>query len=240
MGPVDDEVTRGRKWWQRLPVLVLVGVLPVPFGLFFLAFIAIALLLTDATRESETRAGGGVLLFWWAYNFREGDTAPYFAAFLLVAGAVLLVRGALRRRRDGGQVAWMSYAGAAVAVVLAVAAYVPYGYRPPELTREAAVRRTVEERTAHPWRGIKADEYLVDRGRERFLHTPLWYVVLYERNPTVPRTLDGEGCFSRREVWRVDALDGQVSRVTYDEASFGGDPCLPVRLGTREDLKPVP
>lgn len=237
---MDEQAVPSRKWWQRLPFLVLLGVLPVPFGLFFLAFVAIAMLLTDQTRETETRAGGGVLLFWWAYNFREGDTAPYFSAFLLVAAAVLLVRGALKRRTEGRGLAWVSLAGAVGAAVLAVAAYVPNGYQPPKLTREDAVRRTIEERTARPWRGIEADEYLVDRGRERFLHTPLWYVVLYERHATVPRTVDGEGCFSRREVWRVDALDGHVSRVTYDEAAVVDDPCLPVRLGTREDLKPVP
>ena len=236
---MDEQEPKGRRWWQRLPFLVLLGVLPV-FGLFFLGFIAIALLLSDTTRESETRAGGGVLLFWWAYNFREGDTAPYFSAFLLAVAAVLLVRGALRRRREAGRVAWVPLAGAVGAMVMGVAAYVPYGYRAPEVSREAALRRTLAERTANPWRGIRADSYLVDRGRMRFVHTPLWYVVLYEHNPAVPRTQDGETCFSRREVWEVNGLDGEVSRVTYDEARVVGDPCLPVRLGTREDLKPVP
>jgi hypothetical protein len=242
-GPVDDLAApeaRGRQWWQRLPFLVLVGVLPVPFGLFFLGFIAIALLLTDGTRESEVRAGGAVLLFWWAYSFREGDTTPYFGVLLLAVAAVLLVRGALRRRAAGGRAAWVPVTGATLAVALGVAGFVPYGYREPSVTRDEAVRRTVAERAARPWRGIDAQSYLVDRGRLRIVHKPVWYVALFERNAIVERTADGQPCFSRREVWQVDALSGRVARATYDEASAGGDPCLPVRLGTEEDLRPLP
>ncbi len=234
-----EDVRPERSWWQRLPVLVAVGVVPVPFGMYFLAFIAIAMLLTDQTRETEVRAGGAVLLFWWAYSFREGDTAPYFSVVLLAIGATLLVRGALRRRRDRGALWWVPALGAVLAAGLAVAAVVPYGYRAADVPREEAVRRTLDERRARPWRGIGATDYLVDKGRMRLVHKPFWYVALYERNGQVKRTQDGQPCFSRREVWRVDALDGTVSRATYDEAAAGGDPCLPVRVGTEEDLRPV-
>ncbi|MDQ1712317.1 MAG: hypothetical protein QOE45_1767 [Frankiaceae bacterium] len=241
MDPADQTpVAHRRPWWRTLPFLVLVGVLPVPFGMYFLAFIAIALLLSDTTRETEVKAGGAVLLFWWAYTFREGDTTPYFAATLLAIAAVLLARGALRRGRDRRRSAWLPAAGAVMAVVMGVVAFVPDGYRAPKLDREAAVQRTMAERAARPWRGIAASEYLVDRGRLRIVHTPVWYVVLYEPNATVARTADNQPCFSRREVWRVDAIDGSVSHAQYDEARVGGDPCLPVRQGTESDLKPLP
>jgi hypothetical protein len=231
---------RRRPWWRTLPFLVLVGVLPVPFGMYFLAFIAIALLLSDGTRETEVKAGGAVLLFWWAYSFREGDTSPYFGATLLAIAAVLLARGAVRRGREGRRSAWLPAVGTLAAVVLGVLAFLPDGYKAPRLDRTAAVQRTLAERQAHPWRGIDATSYLVDRGRLRIVHTPVWYVVLFERNATVARTADNQPCFSRREVWRVDAIDGSVARATYDEARVGGDPCLPVRQGTEADLKPLP
>ena len=234
------EAPATRRWWQRLPMLIAVGVLPVPLGLFFLAFVGMAMLLSDQTRETEVRAGGSVLLFWWAYSFREGDTTPYLGAVLLAIGATLLVKGALRRRAAGGRVAWVPVLGAVLAGALAVAGFVPYGYREREVTRDEAVRRTFEQRKVRPWRGIGATDYLVEQGRMRLLHKPYWYVALYERNPAVARTVDGQPCFSRREVWRVDALDGAVSRATYDEAIVGGDPCLPVRLGTERDLRPAP
>jgi hypothetical protein len=223
-----------------VPFLVAVGVLPVPFGLFFLAFIAIVLLLTDMTREPEVRGGGAVLLFWWAYSFREGDTTPYVSAVLLLVAAGLLVRGALRRRSEVGGGWWIPAVGALLAAAMAVVAFVPDGYRSARIGRTDALRRTLAERAAHPWRRISADDYLTDRGRVRFVHTPVWYVVLYERNPTVARTADGEPCYTHREVWRVDALDGAVSRVTYDDARFGDDPCLRVRQGTSKDVRPVP
>lgn len=241
MDPAETPaLPRRRPWWRTLPFVVLVGVLPVPFGMYFLAFIAIALLLSDVTRETEVKAGGSVLLFWWAYSFREGDTSPYFGAPLLAIAAALLVRGAVRRRRAGQRRAWLPAAGAVLAVALAVVAFVPDGYRKPRLDRAAAVQRTLAEREAHPWRGIEATSYLVDRGRLRIVHTPVWYVALFEPNATVARTADNQPCFSRREVWRVDAIDGSVSRATYDEAQVGGDPCLPVRQGTEADLKPLP
>jgi hypothetical protein len=239
-GPPADAAARERRWWQRLPFLVAVGVLPVPFGLFFLAFVAIALLLGDSTRETETRAGGAVLLFWWAYSFREGDTTPYVGGILLAISAVLFVRGALKRRRAGGRFAWVPALGAVLAVALGVVSFVPYGYRQPELTRADAVRRTLAERRAHPWRGIDARRYLVERGRLRIVHTPVWYVALYEPNPDVAATADGQPCFRRREVWQVNAIDGSVSHTTYDEARVLDDPCLPIRLGTEQDLRPVP
>jgi hypothetical protein len=223
-----------------VPFLVLVGVLPVPFGLYFLAFVAIALLLSDLTRETQTRAGGAVLLFWWAYSFREGDTTPYVGATLLAISAVLFARGAFRRRRAGGRPVWVPVLGAALAVALGVVSFVPYGFRKATVTREDAVRRTLAERRAHPWQGIDARSYLVQRGRVRIVHTPVWYVALYEPNPTVARTSDDQPCFSRREVWQVNALDGTVSRATYDVARAANDPCLPVRLGTEQDLRPVP
>jgi hypothetical protein len=234
-----DDKQQVRPWWRRVPFLVLVGVLPVPFGMFFAAFVAIALLLSDQTRETETRAGGAVLLFWWAYSFREGDTAPYAAGLLLAIAAVLFVRGAWKRRSAGGRHAWVPALGAVLAVALGVAAYVPDGYREASVTRVDAVRRTLAARQAHPWKGIAADEYLVQRGRVRFVHTPVWYVALYERNPRIERTADLQPCFSRREVWQVNALDGSVSRTTYDDAVVNKDPCLPIRLGTEADLRPV-
>jgi hypothetical protein len=221
-------------------VLFLVGVLPAPFGLYFLPFIAIGMLLIDPTRESEVKGGGLVLLFWWAYSFREGDTSPYFGAMLLLVAAVLLARGAWRRRGAGGTYAWVPALGAAFAVAMAVVAVVPYGYREAEIGRDGALARTLAERRAHPWKGIDATSYLVDRGRLRFVHTPVWYVVLYERNPSVAETVDKQPCFARREVWRVDALDGSVARATYDEARAGNDPCLPLRAGTSKDLHAVP
>jgi hypothetical protein len=216
-------------------------VLPVPFGLYFLAFIAIALLLGDMTRETETRGGGAVLLFWWAYSFREGDTTPYASAVMLLVAAVLLARGGVRRSRArGARAAGPVFAAAVLAVAMAVLALVPDGVRSPRIDRTEAVRLTLAERAAHPWHAIDPDVYLADRGRVRFVHTPVWYVVLYERNPAVARTVDGEPCFARREVWRVDRLDGRVSRATYDDAKFGGDPCLPVRQGTGKDVRPLP
>jgi hypothetical protein len=239
-GAAAEREAGSRPWWRRLPFLVVLGVLPVPFGLFFLAFIAIALLLGDQTRETEVRAGSAVLLFWWAYSFREGDTTPYFAAVLLLVGAVLLARGALRRRAAGGRATWVPAAGAVGAVALAVVAFVPYGYRSPEVSRDDAVRLVLAERGTHPMRRITAREYLVDSGRLRFVHTPVWYVALFEPNPTVARTADQQPCFSRREVWQVDALDGDATRVTFDDAKYGGDPCLPIRQGTSRDLRPVP
>src|SRR5688572_8718844 len=66
----EVEAPPRRAVWQRLPVLLLVGVLPVPFGLYFLGFVAMVLLLSDRTRDTGARAGGAVLLFWWAYSFR--------------------------------------------------------------------------------------------------------------------------------------------------------------------------
>lgn len=231
-----------RRWWQRLPFLVLVGVLPLPFGMFFLGFIAIALLLSDTTRESEVRAGGGVLLFWWAYSFREGNTSPYFGAILLTIAAVLLARG-WRLRITGGRrgwEAWAPLAGALLAAGLSVAVLVPYGYRSAEVTREEAARAVFAERAARPWKGFAANDYLVDPGRLRVIHKPVWYVAVYERNPTVRTTADGQPCFSTREVWRVDGLDGSVSRAISDEARVAGDPCLPIKIGTARDLKPAP
>ncbi|HEU0131072.1 MAG TPA: hypothetical protein VFQ85_08790 [Mycobacteriales bacterium] len=240
-GAAEGSAAPGRRqWWRTLPFLLVLGVLPAPFGLYFMPFVAIGVLLSDPTRETEVRAGGSVLLFWWAYSFREGDTSPYFGAVLLAIGAVLLARGALARRAAGGRSWWVPWLGAVLAVGLAVAAFVPYGYREPEVSRDEAVRLTLAERAAHPWRGIAASRYLADRGRLRIVHTPVWYVALYETSTQAPRTADGEPCFSRREVWRVDALSGDVSRATYDEASVGNDPCLPVRQGTGEDVRPVP
>lgn len=231
----------GRAWWQRLPFLLVVGVLPVPFGLYFTGFIAMALLLSDRTRDARVRGAGAVAFFWWAYSFREGDTSPYFAAPLLLVAAGLAAQSALLRRREPEWGPWWLPAiGALAAVGLAVVAVVPHGYRAPELDRDEAARRVFAERTARPWRDIDASSYLVDKGRARLVHTPLWFVVLYERNPTVARTLDDQPCFARREVWKVNAVDGGVSRVTYDEAQVGGDPCLPIRIGTERDLKPVP
>lgn len=239
-GETAGGVSRGRRWWQRLPFLVVVGVLPVPFGLFFLGFIAIALLLTDGTREPEVRGGGAVLLFWWAYSFREGDTSPYVSAVLLLVAAGLLGRGVLARRGGGWRSVGLPALGVVLAVAAAVVAFVPDGYRSPQVGREEALRLTLAERAAHPWRGIAADEYFADRGRIRFVHTPVWYVVLYERNATVARTVDGEPCFTHREVWRVDRLDGDVTRASYDDVEFSDDPCLPVRQGTGKDVRPVP
>jgi hypothetical protein len=230
-----------RRWWQRLPFLVLVGVLPLPFGLFFLGFIAIALLLSDATRESEVRAGGGVLLLWWEYSFREGETTPYVGAVMLAIAAVLLALGARRRLAYGGvRAAWGPLGGTLLAAALGVVVLVPYGYRQPEVTREAAARRVFEERAARPWKVGRATDYLVDPGRLRVIHKPVWYVAVYERHATIERTQDSQPCFSRREVWRVDALDGSVTRATYDDAAAGDDPCLPIRLGTERDLRPAP
>lgn len=229
-----------RRWWQRVPFLVLVGVLPLPLGMFFLGFIAIGLLCSDMTRESEVRGGGTVLLLWWTYSFREGDTSPYFGATLLAVAAVLFVLGWRRRVREGGASPWGPAAGALLAVALGVAVLVPYGYRSYEVTREAAAREVFTERAQRPWKGLRASDYLVEGGRLRVIHKPVWYVVVYERNATVPRTGDGQPCFSRREVWRVDGLNGSVSRATFDDAVVGGDPCLPIRLGTEEDLKPAP
>ena len=244
--PVTTEPTAPpamRRWWQRLPFLVLVGVLPLPFGMYFLGFIAIFLLLSDVTRESEVRAGGAVLLLWWTYSFREGDTSPYFGAVLLAIAAVLLARG-WRKRVTGGSsgggwpARWAPLAGALLAAGLGVLVLVPYGYRSFEVTRADAVRRVFAERAARPWTGLDASDYLVESGRLRVIHTPVWYVAVYERNTTVTRTADGQPCFSRREVWRVDGLDGSVRRATSDVAS--GDPCLPIRIGTEEDLEPAP
>lgn len=230
-----------RAWWQRFPVLVLVGVVPVPFGLYFLAFIAIAMLLSDRTRDTDARAAGTVGLFWWAYSFRQGDTTPLVSVPMLAIAGVLAARSLLARRRgDAAGPVWGPALGVVGAAAFAVAAFVPYGYRDAELGREDAVRRVLAERAARPWRGIEATSYLADPGRSRLIHTPQWYVALYERNATVERTRDGETCFSRREVWRVDAIGGDVARVTYDDAVVGGDPCLPVRIGTSRDLRPVP
>ena len=234
-----DEPAR-RRWWQRLPVLVLLGVVPVPFGLYFLAFIAIALLLSDRTRDTEVKAAGAVLLFWWAYSFRQGDTSPYVAVVLLAMAATLYARSAMRRRGSGGGPVWLPLAGAAGAVALGVVAFVPDGYRAAEVSRDDAVRRVLAERAARPWRGIAATSYLVEGGRARLVHTPQWFVALYERHASVAQTLDRQPCFSRREVWSVNALDGSVARATYDEAEAGGDPCLPLRAGTARDLRPVP
>jgi hypothetical protein len=236
----EAPVERRRRWWQTVPLLLLLGVVAPPFGLYFLGFIAIALLLTDVTRETEVRAGGAVLLFWWAWSFREGDTTPYFGVILLAIGATLFARVAVRRLRAGRRDAWLPGVVALLAVAFGVASFVPYGYREPTVTREEAARLVFAERAAHPWRRIDASSYLVDRGRLRLVHKPVWYVTVYERNPTVELTVDKQPCFSRREVWGVDALDGSVSRVTYDEARAGGDPCLPLRAGTKDDLRPAP
>jgi hypothetical protein len=229
----------GRAWWQRLPFIVAVGVVPVPFGLYFLGFIAMALLLSDRTRDTDVRAGGAVALFWWAYSFRQGDTSPYFSAPILVLAAVLLGRSAFGRWRGRAPRAWLPAVGAVCMVGFAVVAFFPDGYRSPRVSRAEAARLVLAERAAKPWRGIAATSYLVDAGRVRLVHTPLWFVALYEPNPTVQRTADNQPCFSRREVWQVDALDGEVSRVTYDEAKVGDDPCLPLRVGTEQDLVPV-
>lgn len=239
-----DEAAAGparRAWWQRVPVLVAVGVVPVPFGLYFLGFIAIAMLLSDRTRETPVKAGGAVALFWWAYSFRQGDTSPFVAAPLLVVAAVLFGQSFLARRRgDAEGPAWVPAAAAAGAAAMAVVAFVPYGYRSAEISREDAVRRVVAERAARPWHRIAAASYLVEGGRARLVHTPEWFVALYEKNPTVARTADGQTCFSRREVWRVNGLDGAVARVTFDDAASGDEKCLPLRVGTEQDLRPVP
>jgi hypothetical protein len=240
--PTDPPAPRAvRRWWQRLPFLVLVGVVPLPFGLFFMGFIAIALLLSDRTRENEVRAGGAVLLLWWTYSFREGDTSPYLGVALLAIAAVLLGRAVRKRVVSGG---WRSAAGplgaALLAAALGVVVLVPYGYRDYDVTREEAARSVLAERAARPWKVTKATDYLVEGGRLRVIHKPVWYVAVYERNPELPRTADNQPCFSRREVWRVDGLDGSVEKTVYDDASVGGDPCLPIRLGTEHDLKPIP
>lgn len=239
--PTDEQppVPERRNWWQRLPVLVLVGVVPVPFGLYFMAFVGAAMLLGDRTRDTEAKAAGAVALFWWAYSFRQGATSPFVSVFLLAVAAALAARSA-RRRREGGGPVWPPLAGAVAAVAVGVVAFVPYGYRQAEIGRDEAVRRVLAHREARPWRGIAAKSYLVEGGRARLIHTPQWFVALYEPHATVARTLDGQPCFSRREVWEVNALDGSVSRATHDEAAAGGDPCLPVRAGTERDLRPVP
>ena len=229
-----------RQWWQRLPVLVLLGVVPVPFGLYFMAFIAIALLLADRTRDTEAKGAGAVLLFWWAVSFRQGDTSPYVSVALLAMAATLFARSATRRRAGAGGPAWVPLAGTALAVAMAVVALVPDGYRAAEVSRDDAVRRVLAERAARPWRGIAAASYLVEGGRARLVHTPQWFVALYEPHASVATTQDGQPCFGRREVWSVNALDGSVARATYDEATAGGDPCLPLRAGTKRDLRPVP
>lgn len=236
----EVEAAPRRAFWQRLPVLVLIGVLPVPFGLYFLAFIAMALLLSDRTRDTEAKAGGAVLLFWWAYSFRQGDTTPYVSVPVLGVSAVLFAQSVRKRLADRSAPAWPPALGALLAVAAAVVAVVPYGYRSAEVSRDDAVRRVLAERTARPWQGIDATSYLVEGGRIRLVHTPVWYVALYERHGRVETTADGQPCFSRREVWRVDALDGAVTRATHDIATAGGDPCLPIRAGTARDLEPVP
>ena len=230
-----------RAWWQRLPVLVLVGVAPVPFGLFFLAFIAMAMLLSDRTRDADARGGGTVALFWWAYMFRQGDSSPYLSLVLLAIAGTLFARSALARR--GGRAGGAGWVPAAAVVGLAAGAgagFVPYGYRGHEVGRDEAVHRVVEERAARPWRGIAARQYLAERGRLRLVHKPVWYVALYEPHPTIATTVDRQPCFTRREVWRVDGLTGDVARATYDEAHAVDDPCLPIRAGTANDLRPLP
>lgn len=235
-----ETVAEPRRWWQRLPVVLLVGAVPVPFGLFFMAFIGMALLLRDTSRDVDARAGGAVALFWWAYSFRQGQTSPYVALPMLVLAGALFARSALARRRGtAAGPAWVPALGVLGAAALAVVAFVPYGYRAPDIERVDAVRRVLAERSARPWRGIDATSYLVDGGRTRLVHAPQWYVALYERSTTTDRTRDGQPCFSRREVWRVDAVNGDVARSTYDEALAFGDPCLPIRAGTERDLKPV-
>ncbi|HVF05706.1 MAG TPA: hypothetical protein VNA20_12770 [Frankiaceae bacterium] len=239
-GTTGEPEAQGRRWWQRLPVVLLVGAVPVPFGLFFMAFIAMAMLLRDSTRDVDARAGGAVALFWWAYSFRQGETSPYISLPMLVLAAVLFARSALARRRGtAAGPAWAPALGVLGAAAFAVVAFVPYGYRAADVARDDAVRRVLAERSARPWRGIDATSYLADSGRTRLVHAPQWYVALYERSTTEDRTRDNQPCFSRREVWRVDAVTGDVARSTYDEAVAYGDPCLPIRAGTERDLKPV-
>lgn len=239
--PGEAAAARGRAFWQRLPVLLAVGVAPVPFGFYFMGFIAMAMLLSDRTRDVDARAGGTVALFWWSYMFRQGDTSPYLSVVLLAVAGTLFARSALARRRGTARgPAWVPAGAVLGLAACAVAGFVPYGYRGHEVGREEAVHRVVEERAARPWRGIGAEQYLAERGRLRLVHKPVWYVALYEPHPTIPATADRQPCFARREVWRVDGLTGAVSRATYDEAHAGGDPCLPVRAGTASDLRPLP
>ncbi len=238
---VPAEPERGRRWWQRLPFLLVVTAVPVAFGLYFVGVVGIAILLSDRTREDDVRAGGIVLMLWWMYAFRQGDTSPYVTAALLLVVTVFFVRAARDRlTRSSRPRAALAAGTAAAAVATAVVGFVPYGYRSPELSEADALRRTVAERSAHPWTGMRADRGLVDRGRLRFVHKPVYYVALYEQNPDVERTADGQPCFRNREVWQVDALDGSVTRKTHDTAAIAGDPCVPIRLGTERDLVPVP
>lgn len=236
--PRQDEDTppsARRPWYRSLSFLVPAGIVSGMFGLYFAGLIVLLLFFSDRRRDRNVRIGGSLLLLWWLWTWTLPGTSPYVGFGLLVGSAVFL--GLAARSADG--TARATVAGlAATAAALAALALVPYGVRGPELSEDAALRRTLDTRRGHQ-DNVDASQADVVPSRERFTNRPFYFVVLHEQNPDRAKTGDGEPCFRRAEVHVVDALDGSVEREANVEAKDEDGNCLPLRLGTGSDLVPV-
>lgn len=250
-----------RAWFRRLPVIFGVGLVVGFLGQFFLGLVVIALLISDQTRPDWVRAGGALLLGWWLAVWTLDSTPPWLGALLLGLAAAAFVAAARARRKDSA--GWSVATGVVAAACLGLAALNlwPHGLRHRDVSRSDAERaavtaiqdgsaRTLESRdvvryglaalASHDEPPLRATAVQTVASRFRFTQTPIWYVVAFEPNPTVPTTLDGEPCFKRSETVVVDALSGAVTRLGVRTALEEDNGCLRLKLGTRRELHAPP
>ncbi|HVF20374.1 MAG TPA: hypothetical protein VNA14_09040 [Mycobacteriales bacterium] len=250
-----------RPWFRSNAFLVFAGGLLVVLGLFFLGLIAIVLLAGDRSRDTDSRVGGAVLMFAWMFTWTLPGVSPYGAFALLAIAAWFLLKSARLRRTAESAGGWRAPGAlAAISGLAAVLALVPYGFRSSDFDADDAARRVLEARTngsarqvdpgdfavyglramTDDFEPIEPSQRLVAAARLRFLNTPIYYVVLFEQNPTTTFTGDGEPCFSASETHSVHGLSGEVVNLGRQDAIDEDGGCLPLPRGTQEDLEEIP
>jgi hypothetical protein len=227
--------TGGRPWYRRLTFVVPAGIASGILGLFFVGFAVLLLFLTDRDRHRDVRIGGSVLLLWWLWTWTLAGTSLYIGVGLLVTTAVFLAAAARTLDRRPAAVAGGL---AASALLVAATGLFPDGVRAPALDKEEALQRVMTSRRGHP-ENVTASQADVVATRARFTNRPYYFVVLHERNPDRATTGDGEPCFRRAEIHLVDALDGSARRQQVTEARAEDGHCLPLKVGTHQNLVPV-
>ncbi len=227
-----------RPWWRSTAFLLLLGGVAPRFGFFFTGLIAMALLLGDATRQRDVRAGGAVVVLYWTWVWTFAGIQPPIAFVLLTIAAVFFFRATRALRSEHARSWWWTATATLATAAFAVLNLVPYGVRQAELSKTDALKRTADAQAAD--RRIAATRAAVYAVRNRLTQRPLYIVVLFEPNTTQPTTGDGEPCFRRLERVQVDGISGDLDRLGVVEAAAADGNCLRVKVGTRLELLPVP
>ncbi|MCA1822961.1 MAG: hypothetical protein ABR520_07475 [Mycobacteriales bacterium] len=233
---MDDTRARARPRWQALWFVCLVGVVGPALGLYFLGLIAAFVLAIDATRPKGIRAAGVAVLAWWTWVWTLPGVPPYPSFALLGIAATSLVRSAAATWRAERHAA-IAAAGLAVGVAtLAVLSLLPYGVRAPRVDRSHALAQALDAHRSAGSGAIDARWAQVATARQRFIQRPLYYVVLFEPNPSLASTDDGEPCFRRSETYRIDGVDARATDLGKVEARAADGGCLRLKVGTRAEL----